>query len=117
MTRSPSAALTRRAILAGLAATGAVAPLSRPRAAAPTVHEVAIEGFKFVPSSLSVRPGDRVRWVNRDIVPHTATAKDGRFDSGKLTKDAAWELTVTESGTIPYFCVFHPNMTGEIEVE
>jgi len=48
------------------------------------VHDIEIKEFAFNPSILEVRPGDQIRWTNRDISPHTATAEDGSWDTGEL---------------------------------
>jgi len=50
------------------------------------VHDIEIKSFAFNPSVLEVRPGDQIRWVNRDISPHTATAEDGSWDTGELRR-------------------------------
>lgn len=102
-------ALAAVAVLAGL--TGPAAGDSGPR-----VHRVAVEGFAFVPAVLAVRPGDRVEWVNRDLVPHTATAADGTWDSGSLRKQARFALVFAADGTIAYRCAYHPQMQGVITV-
>ncbi|GAB4359799.1 MAG: cupredoxin family copper-binding protein [Kiloniellaceae bacterium] len=102
-------ALGAAAVLAGLA--GPAAGDGRPR-----VHEVAVEDFAFVPAILAVRPGDRVAWVNRDLVPHTATAADGTWDSGSLRRQARFTLVLAADGTIAYRCAYHPEMRGVITV-
>ena len=40
-------------------------------------HTITIEGMRFQPEVLTVSPGDTIVWVNKDIVPHTATSKAG----------------------------------------
>jgi plastocyanin len=34
--------------------------------------------MRYQPKHLEVRPGDTVRWVNEDAVPHTVTSGAGR---------------------------------------
>ena len=65
-------------------------------------HLVEIQGFKFHPDKLRVRAGDRITWSNRDIAPHTATAKDESWDTGEIRKDQARSLRVT------------PDMSGDL---
>ena len=79
-----------------------------------SVHEVSIEGFSFVPNMLEAKVGDKVVFTNRDGAPHTATATDGSFDSGRLKRDQSFELEITEAGEHAYFCAFHRSMTGTI---
>ena len=42
--------------------------------AEPATHVVVIEQMRFDPPALTVQPGDRVVWVNKDLFPHTASA-------------------------------------------
>ncbi len=78
--------------------------------------EVAIEKFAFEPASLVIRRGGRVRWTNRDAAPHTATSVDGAWDSGGLEKQDMFSVSFREVGVFPYYCVYHPHMTGQITV-
>lgn len=108
--------ITRRAALRlGLAAVAA-APLAlagaRPARAA--THQVTIKGFAFEPNSLNVAVGDTIVFTNEDGAPHTATADDGSFDTGRLNRGKSGEITVGAAGTHSYFCKFHPNMKGSI---
>lgn len=82
----------------------------------PRRHVVVIEKFGFSPASLTVKPGDSIEWVNRDIAPHTATALEGAWDSGELTRTRSASITVSELGTFEYICAFHPQMRGEVIV-
>jgi plastocyanin len=45
----------------------------------PKTHTVTIEDLRFQPERLTVARGDTVVWVNKEVVPHTATSEDGRF--------------------------------------
>jgi len=80
---------------------------------------VAILDFKFEPETLTVSPGTKVTWVNKDDEPHTATSsvKPKRFDSGVLDTAQAYSFTFVEPGSYPYFCKLHPHMTGVIVVK
>lgn len=79
-------------------------------------HRVNIKGFEFAPSVLKVKPGDTVTWINRDIAPHTATARDGSWDTGRLNKGQSATIIVTNDFSSAYFCRFHPMMEASIEV-
>ena len=50
----------------------------------PETHTVTMEGMRFQPEVLVVAPGDTIVWVNKDLVPHTATSKVGGFDSNTI---------------------------------
>lgn len=87
-----------------------------PTAGVAETHIIEIEGMAFAPSSIDAAIGDTITWVNHDVVPHTATADDGSWDSGTIEKGASWSLTVEAAGAIGYACRFHPQMTGAINV-
>jgi plastocyanin len=82
-----------------------------------TLHTVTIENVQFSPAELSVHPGDRIVWVNKDLFPHTATAAGKVFDSGIIAVNASWSYTATKKGEIEYACAFHPTMKGKIRVQ
>jgi plastocyanin len=79
-------------------------------------HTVKIEGMQFVPSTLTVKAGDRIVWRNADLVPHTATAR-GRFDSGSIAPGSSWEHAVPPPGRYDYICTFHPGMKATLVVQ
>jgi plastocyanin len=86
-----------------------------PAFAAAETHVVTIEGMQNKPAELVVKPGDKVVWHNKDLVPHTATAK-GRFDSGEIRPDQRWTWTAGKAGRYDYVCTFHPGMKAGIVV-
>ena len=82
------------------------------------IHTVTIEGMKFSPSTVRIRVGDKVVFENKDLFPHTATAKPARvFDSGIVKPGESWTFTPRTAGQIRYICTLHPMMEGEIVVE
>jgi plastocyanin len=93
-------------------------PAERP-AVKPEPRQVFIDNFTYDPPTLTVAPGTRVTWVNRDDVPHTVTSaeKPRTFDSGALDTDMRFSHTFTTSGTYEYFCAVHPKMTARIIVK
>jgi plastocyanin len=78
---------------------------------------VEIRGMTFQPAVLEVAPGDTVVWINRDIVPHTATA-DGRnvWDTGILAQGDSARYIPRRSGETSYICKLHPTMQGGLTV-
>jgi len=77
-------------------------------------HVVEIRRFEFVPAEVEVGPGDTIRWINRDPVPHTATAADSAWDSGRLESGEAWDLVVGDGDAGNYLCAYHPTMRGQV---
>ena len=79
-------------------------------------HQIIIKKFKFVPETLTIRPGDRIEWVNQDFAPHTATEKNQSWDTDRLSKGQAAQIAFSSPGDTEYFCRYHPNMRGKISV-
>jgi plastocyanin len=82
----------------------------------PKTHAVTMENMRFQPESLTVARGDTVVWVNKDLVPHTATSKAGGFDSQAIQAEKSWRFTVRKKGDFAYVCTFHPTMTATLRV-
>lgn len=78
--------------------------------------KVEIEGFEFVPSTVTIEEGGKVIWMNQDSTEHTATLDDGSFDSGVLAEGKLKSESFKEPGTYAYHCEIHPEMTGTVEV-
>lgn len=92
----------------------ALAVLASSSAAFAADHAVKIVGFKFEPASLTIAAGDTITFTNEDNAPHTATADDGAFDTGRLGKGESATVTVTAAGEHPYICQIHPMMKGTV---
>lgn len=93
-------------------AAAAVLALAVPAIAAD--HAVAIEGMKFVPAQISVAVGDTITFTNNDSAPHTATANDGTFDTGRLSRGESATVTISAGGSFDYICKIHPSMKGNV---
>ena len=86
-------------------------------ARAATDAQIKIANFTFDPPTLTIKAGTTVTWVNTDDIPHLVSAKDGSFRSSALDTDDAYTQTFKKPGTVEYFCVLHPRMTGKVVVE
>lgn len=110
-------------LLAGLLAlTGGIAPASAASRAQPPataqarhVHVIVIDRMQYGPMPTDVRAGDIIEWTNKDILEHSATARNGRFDVD-LKPGASGRITAT-AGMLAFFCKFHPSMTGTVVVK
>lgn len=92
-------------------------PLRLATASPSRLHLIEIQAFRFMPQQTAVAPGDRIRWVNRDIVPHTVTAEGDVWLARILAEGESWEFAVEAGGTYQYFCEFHPHMKGRLEAQ
>ncbi len=80
-------------------------------------HQVSIEGFEYIPASITISAGDTVVWTNMDSAEHTVTEDNNIFDSGSMNNDDTYNRTFNEEGTYNYYCTLHPYMKGTIIVE
>jgi plastocyanin len=87
--------------------------------AKPGESEVTIDNFSFTPAQLTVAPGTKVNWTNRDDIPHTITdaAAPRAFKSPPLDTGDGFSYVFQNSGTYHYFCSLHAHMTGTIVVQ
>jgi plastocyanin len=83
-------------------------------AAAESVR-VTIKDLEFLPATITVKVGDVIEWSNTDFIAHTATARSGAWNV-QIEAGATATFTVTQAGTIVYFCKYHPNMTATLVV-
>ena len=82
----------------------------------PKRHTVEIRQMKFEPAALTVKKGDTVVFVNRDIVTHDVTEASGKsWKSPALPPGKSWSRVFTKSAG--YFCSYHPVMKGNVEVK
>jgi plastocyanin len=99
---------------AGIAAVAVLCLAFAGTARAETIT-VTIGKATFGPAAVSARVGDVIVWDNKDIVAHTATARDKAWDvmipPGKTAR-----IEMKKAGDIEYYCRFHPNMVGKLTV-
>jgi plastocyanin len=98
------------------AAIGVALTLALPAFAVAATHTIRMEGMKFVPETVTVKRGDSIVWQNKDVVPHTATAK-GAFDSGSIAPGKSYRHTVRKAGSYEVLCTFHPGMKSSVVVQ
>ena len=104
----------RRTLLAaalvgcGLASVSATAP--------PKVHQITIDRVTFEDAPTGIKVGDTIEWFNKDIVDHTATAKNKAWDVTIPTQKKV-RVVLKTAGIVDYYCRFHPNMTGQLTVK
>ena len=76
----------------------------------------------YIPSKMTVKPGETVFWKNQDAAFHSVTSgfyddPDGLFDSELLDPEDIFSYKFTEEGIYDYYCTLHPWMKGIILVE
>jgi plastocyanin len=108
--------MTRLVALAGLSLIGWLAATAPLAVAAESTVTVDIKSFAFAPKDVTVAPGTRIVWTNRDDTPHTVTATDRTFASPGLDTGDTFEHTFTAAGDFSYICTVHPYMGGVVHV-
>ena len=78
--------------------------------------EITMDNLVISPAEASAKVGDTIEWINKDILAHTATARNGDWDI-TLPPKKSGSLIVKKAGTVYYFCRFHPNMKATLAVE
>lgn len=83
-------------------------------AAAPVVQ---IVDFDFEPAKVEVPVGGTVEWVYAEdgSSVHTVTFEGGP-DSGAVRPGETYRHTFDAPGTRSYVCIYHPEMTGTVDV-
>lgn len=98
------------------ALAGALLPFHAAAAAAPRTHTIVMDKMKFGPVPATLRRGDTIIWINRDILRHTATAANRSFDVD-LPAGGKAKTVLRTAGTIPFVCRYHPGMRGVLQVK
>src|SRR3954454_23554139 len=77
--------------------------------------QISMENLVISPAAASAKVGDTVEWINKDIVAHTATARNGDWDIPLPAKKNG-STVLQKAGTVEYYCRFHPNMKATLTV-
>ena len=77
--------------------------------------QITIQYLVNMPAEASAKVGDTIEWINKDVLAHTATAKNGDWDV-MIGPNKTGRVVLKKAGTVDYYCKFHPNMTGRLTV-
>ena len=88
-------------------------------------YKVGMEGWEFNPSSLTIKVGDTVIWINDDDTKHKLSFEDkslggpSRKNAHKFSVGDNFSFTFTKAGVFKYTCITHEgqDMAGVIIVE
>ena len=86
-------------------------------ASAPAEPTVEISKFAFAPKEVTIKPGTKIIWTNKDETPHTVTSADKQLKSSALDTNDKFEHVFATEGDFSYFCTLHPFMTGVVHVK
>jgi plastocyanin len=77
----------------------------------------------FDPATVTVKPGDTVKWVNNKLPPHNimfeGDVANKSHDQLMFSPGEAYEVTFDNAGTYSYYCSPHrgAGMAGKVVVE
>jgi plastocyanin len=77
--------------------------------------QITMQNLVVSPAEASAKVGDTIEWINRDILAHTATARNGDWDV-TIPPNKTAASVLKKAGTIDYYCRFHPNMKATLVV-
>ena len=77
--------------------------------------QITMENLVIAPTEASAKVGDTVELINKDVLAHTATARNGDFDVAMPPKKTV-TYVLKKAGTVEYYCRFHPNMKAVLNV-
>ena len=77
--------------------------------------QITMENLVISPAEASAKVGDTIEWINKDIFAHTATARNGDWDV-TMPPNKTVTSVLKKTGTIDYYCRFHPNMKATLTV-
>ena len=76
---------------------------------------IVMEKLVISPAEASAKVGDTIEWVNKDVLVHTSTARNGDFDVNLPPKKTVTSV-LSKAGTVEYYCRYHPNMKAVLRI-
>lgn len=80
---------------------------------------VIIKAFKFIPQEITIKRGQKVRWVNREKRQYHSVwfeAQGEEEPEDYLFSGDTYDREFKQIGSFPYRCGPHPKMTGTVHV-
>jgi plastocyanin len=77
--------------------------------------QITMQDLVVSPAEASAKVGDTIEWINKDIVAHTATARNGDWDV-MMPPNKTVTSVLNKAGTVEYYCRFHPNMKATLVI-
>lgn len=106
-----------------LAFSGRNAPATRSQAQEEEPREldavVNLADGRIDPAEITIRPGQRVRWQNkddRDFSLVTSSRELKGFKSGWIKPGKSWDFRFEQAGTYAYHCSLRPRARGTVKV-
>jgi plastocyanin len=79
---------------------------------------IKMQNIQFDPKAVTVKVGQKVKWVNEDGVAHNVTSQSGEtIKSPTFGHGGSFEFTPKQAGEIKYVCTLHPGMDATLTVQ
>ena len=81
--------------------------------------QVIIKDYKFIPQEITLKKGQTLRWVNQEKRQYHSVWFEALGEAEPedyLFPEDAYEREFSETGSFPYRCGPHPEMTGTVHV-
>jgi len=86
-----------------------------PQAASAATIQITMQNLAFSPVETSAKVGDTIEWINKDILTHSATARNDDWDV-TIAANKTVTMVLTKASDVEYYCRFHPNMKGHLTI-
>lgn len=81
-------------------------------------YTVTIDDTKFVPSTLKIKPGDSITFINTtDATQSAKTTSSTGFNTGNIGPGASKSVSVSTPGTYTYTSAYNSTLQGTVTVE
>jgi plastocyanin len=79
---------------------------------------IKMQNIQFDPKAVTVKVGQKVKWVNEDTVAHDVASQSGeKIKSPTFGHGGSFEFTPAKAGEIKYVCTLHPGMDATLTVQ
>ena len=89
--------------------------LGMPISAHAATIQISMENLVIAPAEATAKVGDTIEWINKDVLAHTATARNGDFDVTTPPKKTVTSV-LKKAGHVEYYCRYHPNMKAVLTI-
>src|SRR5438309_1183223 len=77
--------------------------------------QITMQDLVFAPAEVSARVGDTIEWINKDVLAHTATARNGDFDVTTPPKKTVTSV-LKKAGSVEHYWRFHLNIKAVLTI-
>ena len=79
----------------------------------PDENEIFLLYKTFSPTSLTIKKGTTIKFINKDNANHSVTSGSGVLNSGKIKSEDSYSYTFDNTGSYYFYCNYHSNNQQE----